>query len=290
MRAGKVAGIQLILNNWFLLLIVLFALVGMLGKVLAVFAAVMFHEMAHALAAYQFGYRVREIELLPFGGVARIERLGEAGAKIEALVAIVGPLASFVLAAGCQVGLMLWPQWTQELLFYRQVNLALALFNLLPALPLDGGRIFRAILTGIWGYQRATAAVVSLSKLISLGLVLAMIAQYSNNHSFNITFVMVAIFLYTAAKVELKAASFRAMRILANKKAELTARGVMPTTQFTAMASAAARDIVRLFGPDQYHVVLVVDEVFRVRGTLTETEVWEALPARGLYAKIGEFL
>ncbi|HWQ60771.1 MAG TPA: M50 family metallopeptidase, partial [Negativicutes bacterium] len=93
MRAGRVAGVQLILNNWFLALIVLFAFAGLAGKVLAVFAAVLWHEAAHAAAAAALGYRVREIELLPFGGVARIERADTAGAASEIIMAAAGPLA-----------------------------------------------------------------------------------------------------------------------------------------------------------------------------------------------------
>ncbi|SDF21384.1 M50 family metallopeptidase [Sporolituus thermophilus] len=290
MRAGKVAGVQLILNNWFLLLMALFAAAGMLGKALVVFVAVLWHETAHALVAHQLGYRVREIELLPFGGVARIDRLGEAAAASELWIAAAGPLSSLVVAGLLAMGRTAWPAWAEELTFCLHVNLTLATFNLLPALPLDGGRILRALLSKGRDYGQATAAVVRLGKLISLGLVAAVAFDYFVHQSINLTFLIAAVFLYAAAKAETSAASFRIMRVLAGKKAELTARGVLPTVHFTAVAGAAARDVVRLFGPEQYHIVLIVDDTFRLRGALTETEVWEALPEHGMYAKIGDFL
>lgn len=284
------AGVQLILNNWFLVLIVLFSFAGMGPKVLGIFAAVLWHELAHALAAASLGYRVQEIELLPFGGVARIDRIGEAGSFSEIIMAAAGPLASLVMAAVIYFGMLQMPAWAHSLGFYLEANLMLALFNLLPGLPLDGGRILRALLALRWDFATATMAVGNCGKLIAAGLAAVSALEFWLSGKLNLTFLVAAFFLYVAAKTEMAVAGFRTMRILAHKKAELTARGVMPTVHFTAMASASVRDIVRFFGPEQYHIVLVIDKAFRLQGMLTETQVWEALPTRGLYARIGDFM
>lgn len=290
LRAGKIAGVQFVLNNWFIALILGFVLLGMGLKVLGVFAAVLWHELAHAAAAMSLGYRVREIELLPFGGVARIERIGEAGSTSEIIMAAAGPLASLVMAAVIYFIMVRVPAWTVMLDFYLKANLMLALFNLLPGLPLDGGRILRALLAARLDFAAATAMVVNTGKLISLGLVAVTALDFWLTGTLNLTFLMAAVFLYVAAKTETAVAGFRTMRLLANKKAELMACGVLPTIHFTALDSVAARDILRFFGPEQYHIVLVVDSRFHLQGTLTETQVWEALPLRGLYARIGDFL
>lgn len=290
LRAGKVAGVQVILNNWFLGMLGLFMLAGMGGKVLGVFGAVLWHELAHAVTATTLGYRVREMELLPFGGVARIDRLGEAGAASDLVMAAAGPAASLVLAAAIYFGLPYFPEWAEDLNFYLTVNMTLAFFNLLPALPLDGGRIARALLTNRMSYGRATKIVVRLGNLISAGLVAAAGVEFWQSSSVNLTFLFAAVFLYVAARGELQIAGFRSMRILAQKKAELSARGVMPTIHYTALPGASARDIVRLFGPEQYHIIVVVNDAFRVERALTETEIWEGLPERGLNATLGEFL
>jgi len=290
LRAGRVAGVQLILNNWFLALIVLFAFAGLAGKVLAVFAAVLWHEAAHAVAAAVLGYRVREIELLPFGGVARIERADTAGAASEIIMAAAGPLASMVLAAAVYLARDYFPSQVLWLDFYGEVNLMLAFFNLLPALPLDGGRILRALLATRREWGEATAAVAGLGKLLALALAVATAVGVWQTGTVNLTFLAAAVWLLVATRAETTAAGFRAMRILAAKKAELTARGVMPTSHLTALASVPVREVVRLFGPEQYYVVLVVDRGCRLKGALTETEVWEEWPNRGFSARIGDFL
>jgi stage IV sporulation protein FB len=222
--------------------------------------------------------------------VARIDRVGEAGSTSEMIMAAAGPLASLVMAAVLYFAMLKLPDLRASLEFFLEVNIMLAVFNLLPGLPLDGGRMLRAVLATRWDYRTATTAVGNITKIISAGLLAASIWEFMASRTVNITFLIAAVFLYTAAKAEMAAAGFRAMRILANKKAELSSRGVMPTVHFTAMASSAVRDLVRQFGPEQYNIVLVLNSQFKLQGMVTETEVWEGLPIKGLYARIDEFL
>lgn len=290
MRAGKVCNMQIILNPWFMVLIAIFIAAGMAEKVLLVFGSVIWHESAHAAAALALGYKVREIELLPFGGVARIDRLGEASAKSEILMAAAGPAASLVLAAAIYLAAFDLMQQNEFWKFFYNTNLMLALFNLIPALPLDGGRIFRAVLALQCGYGKATLVAANMSRAAGAGLMLKVFYDYWFFHSLNLSFVLAAFFLCVAAKAELKVAGYRTMRIMANKKADLCTRGYMPATHYTVMINAAARDVVKLFGPERYHIILIIDESCQICGSLTETEVWEGLPVHGLYAKMKDFL
>ena len=75
MKLGTIYGIRLIINDYFLLLLLGYALLGVLGQVLIIFGLVLYHETAHVLAARRYGIKVREVELLPFGGVARLEQM-----------------------------------------------------------------------------------------------------------------------------------------------------------------------------------------------------------------------
>jgi Zn-dependent protease len=128
---------------------------ALLGFVFAVFGCVFLHELGHAVAAKAFGRRTLEITLLPIGGVARIEG-GEMGAVAEGWVAIAGPAVNFVIAFTLLIGsslsgaaLDVSPEKVVKLTAVQQLivaNLALAIFNLLPAFPLDGGRVLRSVL------------------------------------------------------------------------------------------------------------------------------------------------
>ncbi|SMC83050.1 site-2 protease family protein [Sporomusa malonica] len=290
MRAGKVAGVEIVLNNWFLALIALFAAAGLVSKLLLVFSAVLLHELAHMLMAGGLGYKVRQVEVLPFGAVARVERLADAGAASEIMIAAAGPLASLVLAAACYAQLTDSGSWQEVVRFYGEVNLMLALFNLLPALPLDGGRILRAMLSRRRDYREATAIVVTISHMISCMLVILAGMGYWIYHTINLTMLIAAGFLLITARAENNLAGFRAMRVLAGKKAELSGSGVMPTSHLTAMESAAISDVIQLFRPEEYYIIHIVDHDFRLCGALTETEVWERLLERGIKAKVNDFL
>lgn len=290
MRAGKIAGVELVINNWFILLFALFAAAGLVSKVLLVFSAVLCHELAHMLMAIGLGYKVKQVELLPFGAVARIEGIADAGAISEIMIAAAGPLASMALAVLCYIGIHEVSNWQDVCQFYGEVNLMLALFNLLPALPLDGGRILRAILSYRRDYRDATAIVVTVSYSIICILAILTGAGYWLYNTINLTMLVAALFLFITVRAEKNLAGFRAMRILASKKTELLGRQVMPTSHLTAMESAMLSDIIRLFGPEKYYIIHIIDQNFKLCGALTETEVWEGLVQKGIKSRINEFL
>jgi Zn-dependent protease/predicted transcriptional regulator len=147
---------------------------GILTSVLF-FGSVVFHELAHSVVAQHYKIRVVSITLFVFGGLARISR-DPSKAIQEFNIAIAGPLASGILAVGFFGLTRLFPysQMTGALATWLwQTNAALAVFNLLPGFPLDGGRIFRAI---VWGYtkdfSKATRVAGTSGKLVAYGMIL----------------------------------------------------------------------------------------------------------------------
>ena len=290
MRAGKIANIQLRINNWFIVLMIFFAFAGMLWKVIAIFSAVLWHEGAHCVCATMLGYPVREVELLPFGGVARISGLTEAGTDKEILMSVAGPIASLVLAAIVFLTINYTNFSNYFLQFYLKVNLLLAFFNLLPALPLDGGRIFRAGLSKLVSYHQATHIVVYLSKIIGGALFLWAVKDFWQWRTINFTWVIASIFIVSGAQREIQVAGFRNIRMVMQKKTQLLQQGVMPVAQFSTLKLTPVRDILRVLGPERYHIIVVIDEKFHLQGFITETELWEAVIAKGLYVKIKDLL
>src|SRR5713226_5129746 len=148
--------------------------VGILTSLLF-FASVLFHELSHSVVAQHYKIRVVSITLFLFGGLARIER--EPSKAIQEFnIAIAGPLASGFLAAGFFGLTKLFP-YSQAVgalaIWLSRTNFALAVFNLLPGFPLDGGRIFRAMVWGVTkNFEKATRVAGASGKLIAYAIIL----------------------------------------------------------------------------------------------------------------------
>ncbi len=181
----RVAGIPVRLH-WSMLALPLLAIGPGLSRLAssacflaALFASVLAHELGHSLYARRRGLEVREIVLLPFGGISVIPRL-EGSASDEMAVALVGPLTSCALALGLAAlawasGIALWPPTLlgrSLLARLAWANLLLGAFNLVPALPLDGGRVLRGLLARSADRVSATARAARVARALALVMIL----------------------------------------------------------------------------------------------------------------------
>lgn len=289
MRVINIGGIPLLLNPFFLLLLGGAALGGFLREALILFTIVSLHEGAHALVARGLGLQVMEIELFPFGGVARLEEALELDPQAEKHVALAGPLFNFVLAGGA-LALYMNQVWVSEgLLFFVRLNLILGFFNLLPALPLDGGRILRAGLAPSLGFQKATAFSLKLSRALALALLLAggllLFLDYRD-----ISLIFAGLFLLYAVHKENKNFMFQFVRYLVRKREDMEEKGALPAAYIVAVEDASLKEILHLFSPRKYHLILVLDRSMRVLGEVSETEIIEKVLQEGIYLRIKKLL
>lgn len=176
-RLGRMFGFPVEINLSFLLLlaVVLFAYGGLAGVFITciAFASVLLHELGHALVARQLGVHVAGIELSFFGGAAKMADLPKR-ADHEIAIAVAGPAVSLMLGG---VGLGLGVALHAPLLAtIGWINFVLAAFNLIPALPMDGGRILRAALSRRMGFVRATDIAVKVSRVAAVGFAVAGLA------------------------------------------------------------------------------------------------------------------
>ena len=176
--------------------------VGVLTSLLF-FASVLFHELSHSIVAQHYKIRVVSITLFLFGGLARIER--EPSRAIQEFnIAIAGPLASGLLSSGF-FGLTLLFPYSQTVgalaTWLCRTNAALALFNLLPGFPLDGGRIFRAI---VWGatrnFDKATRVAGASGKMIAYAMILFGVWGVVNGRVQMLWTVLIGWFILNAAQ------------------------------------------------------------------------------------------
>jgi len=281
MYAGKISGIPLRLNLFFLLTAALYAFTGLLPEMLLVFAVVLLHELGHVFCAQSMGIKVKEIELLPFGGVAKLDNFFSIDPRCEIRLALAGPLTNLLLTAFVLL-LQRYPfwYWTYSDLFIR-CNLAMAVFNLLPALPLDGGRIYRAHLSRACGYRVATEKAAKLGKIIALGLVLGALYTLSAGF-FTPSLFLLAFFLFSGADKEQGMAVYVFMRALAAKKEELSRTGVLPAEHLVADGATAVKQVMRYILPQKYHLITLLNAGGSAQGVLTETELLDGLLEYGI--------
>ncbi|MBE2900543.1 sporulation protein [Methanothermobacter thermautotrophicus] len=203
----SVYGIPIELDFSFLLLmlfIYLLAYLGFLSLNLAVlitlvFVTVVIHELAHSYVALRFGVNIKSILLLPIGGVSRMEEIPRIPRQ-EFLISIAGPLTNIVIALITGVPLLLGLGGAAAGFAgdFLAVNLLLAIFNLIPAFPMDGGRILRAILAERLSYIRATRIASNLGKIIAV--IMAVTGLF-----YNFFLILIGFFIYIGAEQEYQA-------------------------------------------------------------------------------------
>ncbi len=297
-RLATIAGIAVYVHATFLLLLAFVgwqhwrlgqsvaAVVGGVVFALALFGCVVLHEFGHALTARRFGIRTKDITLLPIGGVARLERMPEDPMQ-ELWVALAGPAVNVAIAAL----LYLWLRGMSALAPLDQVdvvrgpllerlmvvNVFLAAFNMLPAFPMDGGRVVRALLATRMEYARATQIAAGLG--LSMALLFAMLGLLAGNP----ILIFIALFVWVGATQEASAVQIRA------------ALGGIPVsramiTEFHSLGpddplSVAVDHLLR--GTQQDFPVMVDDQVV---GVLTMRDLQAALSEHGPSVAVGSVM
>jgi Zn-dependent protease len=227
-RIARVAGIDVNIHVTFLLLLAWFGAISWrsggaagavqgVGFTLLLFLCVLLHEFGHAFAARAYGIRTPDITLLPIGGVARLERMPDKPIQ-ELVVAVAGPavnvviafLLVFVLAAKVSLASLAGldgigsvdGSLTANLL---AVNLMLVAFNAIPAFPMDGGRVLRALLAMKMNHLLATTIAARVGQVLALGFAVASLTGYGSP-----MLLFIALFVFAGAQQELAYARFRA--------------------------------------------------------------------------------
>lgn len=202
-KIGRIAGIDLYLHPTLLLAFLPVFTFGISPFLLiAVFGCIVMHEYGHALMARRFGIETVNITLYPIGGVARLMRMPRAPGA-ELLIALAGPAVNFAIVAGLlalqSTGLIDLGADSELGAFLgglMLVNLVLGLFNLIPAFPMDGGRVLRAFLSGWMGRARATQVAATIGRILAVAF-----GVYSLWHG-NLLQAALAAFIYIAASNE----------------------------------------------------------------------------------------
>jgi Zn-dependent protease/predicted transcriptional regulator len=209
------------------------------GVLLAIllFGSVLLHELGHVFVAMNQGSRVKGVTLMMLGGVSHIEEVSQVP-RAEAKMAIVGPLVSIAIAVVAYAGHLLLgalPDAQFGLYYLAQINLGIALFNMLPAFPLDGGRVLRSMLEPKHGKVAATNVAATVGKVLAVMMGLFGILTA------NFLMVLIAVFVWAGGAAEARAAVHRE-RLAGVRVADMTNSHV--PVVYAAETLARATDVM----------------------------------------------
>ena len=294
---GRIAGIDLKIHGTFFLLLAWIgfvyyreggaaAAIDGLIFILLIFLCVILHEFGHALAARRYGIKTRDITLLPIGGLARLERMPD-NPREEVVVALAGPAVNVVIAAALWIVIGLTsgipaPEMMEHTgiplaLRLFTVNIWLVLFNMIPAFPMDGGRVLRALLAMGMNYARATQVAASIGQ--GIAFLFFIIGLW-----WNPLLLLIAVFVYFGASSELAFAQMRSI----SKDLRVSAAMV---TQFQSLPlDATLHDAVEELLSTSQHEFPVTDHEGKVHGILTRDDMIAALRKSGADTPVTEVM
>ena len=272
MRLGRIGGAAVKLNPLALPMMALAVWLGSGRELVILSASVMLHELGHALAARLLNARVVELELMPVGGAARLDNVWKLRPGQLMGVALAGPAMNLLIVLLCRA-LPRGP-WDWAAAHATRQNAALMLFNLLPALPLDGGRVLCGLLSRRLSPAAAARVGVRLGFGLAFGL-LALSARSLMRGRLNLSPMLAALFMILTAPSELRCAGGAALASLMERQEELRREGVLPARVFAVTPETELDRLLPLLRPGQVHLFLCVGEAGQ--RFVPEEAVWRAL-------------
>ena len=282
MRLGRIGGATVKLNPLALPMTALAVWLGSGRELVILGASVLLHEAGHALAARLLNVRVIELELMPVGGAARLDNVWKLRPGQLIGVALAGPMVNLLIVLCCRA--LPRGSWHWAAAQAARQNMALMLFNLLPALPLDGGRV----LCGLLGRRMPPAAAARIGVRLGFACACALLALSARSlmHGrLSLSPILAALFMTLTAQSELRSAGSATLASLMERREELRREGVLPARLFAVTPETELSSLLPVLRPGQVHLFLCVDEAGQ--RFVSEEAVWRALLG-GEKEKIGE--
>lgn len=234
------------------------------------------HETAHILNAKMCDVEIDGIEILPFGITMRVAQNCIKDTMAEIKIATAGPVSNFLIAY------FIYGFYDGTYKDYIiTTSLVMGIFNLIPALPLDGGRILRALLVRKLGHIRAANVSVNISYFLGFLIFAAgLYALYITK--FNFSFLLIGGFLVANITEERKNANMIIMNDILYSRKKLAQKGVSQADVLVAEQNRSAKSILKMLSYDRYFVINILDSHMGIIKTVTETELIEAMAIYGM--------
>lgn len=274
------------ISRYFIPYVIFLIIIGYRGQIAITFIIVFCHELVHYLFARHYKILGFDIEFIAVGTVIKLKDLDEADKKEDIIISSSAPLANIVFSI---VSYALYEKFNMDI-FYMifSINLIIGVFNLVPAFPLDGGRIFRDILNFKVDYRKANRVMIVISIIIgSILMLIYMISFLKEKSAFNIG--IIGLFVVVSSLRENERASYIIMGDIIKKKYKFIKRGYIENRNVSIHYKQNLLTAMGLFDKNKYNVFMVLDDTMNIVDTICEEQIIEGLKIYGNIS-IKEFL
>lgn len=278
MNLFKIFNIQIKISYLIFFILVFSMFFNYFSQLLVLIVVILIHELAHCYACNYYNISISEIKIFVFGGVAKFQGHIEENPKQEVIIALAGPVSNCILVIIILLivnKLNIKENYIVQL--FLTANITISLFNLIPILPLDGGRVARGIMGYYLGIKKATYIIIRLGYCICI--LLFVIGIYGAL-VYNIEYVFISflsVYVFFCNKGEKERIDFIFAKNIVLKKKSLFTEGIMDVKHIIAMEFVDIKNIFNEFTLEQYYIITVTNTKGKVIGNLSESEVIDAI-------------
>jgi len=255
---------------------------GYLEFYLTAFAIATLHELSHVIMSTILKVPIERVELQPFGITARLKDSYIKEPYKEVLIALAGPAFNFAAAGICRI---LMNRYGFDLTYLFWFNISMAILNLLPCLPLDGGRVVKALFTSNWGIVKAFNSVARLTKVITI-LLIAIAVFLLLVSEFNFSLILIGAFLLANISSERRNLNLIAMKEMLNNKEKLKTDDINKVRTIAVFEDVSARILLKYFSYNFYYIIDILNRDMKIVNRITETQLINALVSKGVRVKL----
>ena len=271
--------------HWWVLALFLVAFrFEFLYQLLIAYGITAIHESAHILVTRRLGIKTERIEVLPFGITAKLCDEGIKNPRDEIIIALAGPISNFVIA---YIAYGVAGGWWQTYIICT--SLVIGVFNLIPALPLDGGRILKAVLVSRYGCIRGYGMAMRVSVFCGLGIaIVGLWILYVTG--FNFSFLIIGAFLVANITEEIKASRIIMMKDILYSRRKLKEIRHQRCGVLVVTEEKKAIEVLSEITYDKYYLINIADVNGEILNTITETSFVEGLAVLGINTSMRKFV
>ncbi len=273
----SIGGTEIRINITAVIMPAFMLVAGLMTEYAAAFFSMLMHELSHLAAARICGIRSCAFSISILGFSADIQD-GSCSRRERLFIYAAGPVFNLLVFSAAAVSGRILPGDQEFLRLLSAANLILALFNLLPVLPLDGGRFVLGLLAEGTGLMAAGRILHRLALFFSVSIIFIGAYQLYIS-SFNISLIVIGLYIMTTSITGRMESALMNIRQIVYRRSRLIKKGVYPARDLVVMKSVKLGDSLKSMDFDRFHIVYVLDDDLHILGLLTESEIMDALAA-----------